>query len=55
MIFVIIEWFGREEQYAIAKTGLKWPKILRWTLYYAIVIAIFEFRGLSQQFIYFQF
>lgn len=55
VIFVIMEWFGREEQYAIAKTGLKWPKILRWALYYAIVIAIFEFRGLSQQFIYFQF
>jgi alginate O-acetyltransferase complex protein AlgI len=55
VIFVVMEWFGREEQYAIAKTGLKWPKFLRWALYYAIVIAIFEFRGLSQQFIYFQF
>ncbi|HMK06530.1 MAG TPA: MBOAT family O-acyltransferase, partial [Flavobacterium sp.] len=55
LAFIILEWFGREEQYAIAKTGNRWPKILRWTFYYIIVIVIFEFRGLSQQFIYFQF
>lgn len=53
--FVIMEWLGREEQYAIAKTGIKWPKPLRWVLYYVIVIIIFEYRGISQQFIYFQF
>lgn len=53
--FIVIEWLGREEQYAIAKTGLRWPMVARWAFYYAIVIAIFEFRGISQQFIYFQF
>jgi len=53
--FVIMEWLGREEQYAIAKTGHNWPKVLRWIFYYIIVILIFQFRGLSQQFIYFQF
>jgi alginate O-acetyltransferase complex protein AlgI len=53
--FVIMEWLGREQQYAIAKTGLHWPKALRWVFYYVIIIVIFEFRGISQQFIYFQF
>lgn len=55
LAFVIMEWLGREEQYAIAKTGRNWPKVLRWVFYYVIIIVIFEFRGISQQFIYFQF
>ena len=55
IIFVIVEWLGREEQYAIAKMVSNWPKLLRWTFYYAIIIAIMQFRGVSQQFIYFQF
>lgn len=54
-LFMAIEWFGREEQYAIAKLGLKWKKPLRYAMYYIIVIAIFWFAGKEQQFIYFQF
>jgi len=54
-IFIIIEWFGREGQYAIAQLGMKWKKPLRWTFYYAIILAIFYFGGEEQQFIYFQF
>ena len=55
ILFIIIEWIGREEQYAIAKFGLKWPKAIRWALYYAIVLCILSFAGAEQQFIYFQF
>lgn len=55
ILFQLIEWNGREEQYAIAKLGLKWKRPLRYTMYYAIVIAIFWFAGKEQQFIYFQF
>lgn len=55
VIFIIIEWIGREEQYAIAQFGLKWPKVIRWVLYYAIVLCILSFSGAEQQFIYFQF
>ena len=55
IIFMIIEWLGRQEQYAIAKLGLKWKKPLRYAFYYAIIIAIFWFSGKEQQFIYFQF
>lgn len=54
-IFLMVEWFGRERQYAIAHLGLKWYKPLRWSVYYAIIIAIFYFTGKEQQFIYFQF
>ncbi|TDO83775.1 D-alanyl-lipoteichoic acid acyltransferase DltB (MBOAT superfamily) [Flavobacterium chryseum] len=55
IIFIAIEWFGREQQYAIAKLGIGLPKVLRWGFYYAIIIAIFYFAGTEQKFIYFQF
>ncbi len=55
LIFVLIEWQGRESQYAIADLGLKWKRPLRYAMYYAILIAIFWFGGEEQQFIYFQF
>ena len=55
VIFVFIEWMGREQQFAIAELGMRWRRPIRYTLYYAIVIAIFWFGGSQQQFIYFQF
>lgn len=55
IIFVIIEWLGREQQYAIAKLGMRWKSPFRYAMYYAIIIAIFWFAGEDQQFIYFQF
>lgn len=54
-IFILIEWFGREQQYAIAKLGAKQHKAIRWGFYYSIVLAIFYFAGTNEQFIYFQF
>jgi alginate O-acetyltransferase complex protein AlgI len=54
-IFVLVEWKGREGQYAIAHLGIKWTPPLRYAMYYAIIIAIFWFGGKEQQFIYFQF
>jgi len=55
LAFIIIEWLGREQQFAIAKIEQRWPNFIRWAFYVAIVISIFEFRGVSQKFIYFQF
>lgn len=55
IIFVLIEWFGREQQYAIAQLGLKWKSPVRYAFYYLIILAIFWFGGKEQQFIYFQF
>ena len=54
-LFVLIEWIGREKQYAIEKFGENWYKPIRWSFYYSIVLAIFYFSGKEQQFIYFQF
>ena len=54
-IFVLVEWKGREGQYAIAHLGIKWKRPIRYAMYYAIIIAIFWFGGKEQQFIYFQF
>lgn len=54
-LFILTEWFGREQQYAIANLGLKWKKPFRYAMYYAIIIAIFWFGGKEFQFIYFQF
>jgi alginate O-acetyltransferase complex protein AlgI len=53
-IFVLVEWQGREGQYAISHLD-KWKRPLRYTMYYAIIIAIFCFGGTEQEFIYFQF
>ncbi len=54
-IFVLIEWFGRHDQYAIETLGIKWKRPYRWAMYYIIIFAIFFFMGKQQQFIYFQF
>ena len=53
--FLIIEWLGREQQFALAQIELKWRKLFRHLLYYTIIIAIFWFSIKEQQFIYFQF
>jgi len=54
-IFVVIEWFGRNEQYAIAKFGAKLSKFYRWTFYLIVIFTIIIFSGKQQEFIYFQF
>jgi hypothetical protein len=55
ILFIVIEWMGREQQYAIANIFSKRPRVYRWMFYYLIVIIIFVFAGSNQQFIYFQF
>jgi alginate O-acetyltransferase complex protein AlgI len=54
IIFFLIEWVGREHEYAIENMR-KWPKFLRWSFYYCLIIVIFLFAGANQTFIYFQF
>ncbi len=53
--FVLIEWHGREHQYAIENLGISWKKPYRWAFYYVIALVIFNFSGNQQEFIYFQF
>lgn len=55
ILFLVMEWLGREQQYAIANLGLKWPKAVRWATYYALITFMYYFGGSEQQFIYFQF
>jgi len=53
--FIIIEWLGRENAYAIEKLGFSWPKAVRWVGYYGLIVLILVLSGSKQQFIYFQF
>ncbi len=55
IVFVLIEWLGREGQYAISQINLVENKILRWSIYIVICVSIFLFQGKQQEFIYFQF
>jgi len=54
-IFIIIEWLGRDQQYAIEKIGINYHRVLRWGFYILICFSIFVFQGKQQEFIYFQF
>ncbi|MFN4122465.1 MAG: MBOAT family O-acyltransferase [Flavobacteriales bacterium] len=54
-VFIIIEWKGRREQFAIAKMALNKPRVLRWSFYLGLFFIIFLSLGKEQVFIYFQF
>ena len=52
----IIEWFGRESEFAISTIGIKWLKFFRWSFYGLIVFFIGMYMQTSQTpFIYFNF
>ncbi|AEL25967.1 MBOAT family O-acyltransferase [Cyclobacterium marinum] len=56
VIFVLIEWNGREGQYAIANLGHKRIRAIRWSYYALIIFAIGMFMpSVESPFIYFQF
>lgn len=55
ILFILVEWLGREGQYAISNLGVNWKRPIRYAMYYSIIITIFWFDGNEQQFIYFQF
>ena len=54
-LFLIVEWLGRENQYAIENISIKLKPPVRYAFYYMVVFAIFWFGGNEQTFIYFQF
>ena len=54
-LFLMVEWIGREHQYALGSPKIAFPKFVRWSFYYALVFGIWYFGGSEQQFIYFQF
>ena len=55
MVFLLMEWFGRKEEFAIQRMFFAQPSWLRYGLYYGLVMAVFLFARKEQQFIYFQF
>jgi D-alanyl-lipoteichoic acid acyltransferase DltB (MBOAT superfamily) len=55
VLFLFIEWTGRENQYAIEKIGILKIRLARYAFYYALIFAIFWLGGKEQTFIYFQF
>ena len=55
ILFFIIEWLGREQQFAIASININWSRPLRWSAYFATVIIILIYSNNQQPFIYFQF
>lgn len=55
IVFISIEWIGREQQYALASIDKNLKRPFRYAIYYTIIVAVFWFGGKDQQFIYFQF
>jgi alginate O-acetyltransferase complex protein AlgI len=54
-IFMLTEWLGRENKFAIETTGDRKPRPVRWVFYLVIVMLTFYMTGVPQQFVYFQF
>lgn len=54
-LLIVIEWIGRESQYAIAHLDKFWSKPFRWVFYLILSLIIIFYNGAKQEFIYFQF
>lgn len=54
-LFFMVEWFGRENRYAIEDLFTGRSRPVRWAFYYSIIIITILYAGLEQEFIYFQF
>lgn len=56
LLLIIVEWKGRENNYAIEKLFYKSKTCIRWSFYYFLIILMLVFgQKNSQDFIYFQF
>lgn len=55
VLFVIIEWLGRENNYAIEDFASNKSQFIRWSFYIIITFILLTFQGGEQQFIYFNF
>jgi D-alanyl-lipoteichoic acid acyltransferase DltB (MBOAT superfamily) len=56
VFFIIVEWIGRDGQYAIGNIGITWKKQYRYAMYYFIIFLIIYYGNFGDnQFIYFQF
>tara|TARA_R110002096_G_scaffold256795_2_gene450113 strand:+ start:4259 stop:5695 length:1437 start_codon:yes stop_codon:yes gene_type:complete len=55
LVFILIEWSGRTQKYALQTLFFNKPKVLRWGFYMLLIACIFVLSGSEQEFIYFQF
>ena len=55
IFFLIVEWMGRREQFALAKLGNNWVKPVRYAAYYGLFLLVLWYGDKEQAFIYFQF
>lgn len=56
IIFVIIEWLGREREFALSDLDVRFSKTFRWIIYSTLIAAIGLFMQTKETaFIYFQF
>jgi len=53
--FTVMEWIGREQEYAIERTTRGWALPIKYVFYYGLAMVIFLLQGSQQDFIYFQF
>ena len=53
-VFILIEWLGRQNRYALERIG-DFSRPVRWATYYILALTILAFGGTQQDFIYFQF
>ena len=57
LVFLIIEWFGRESEFAIERVKLIKSTAARWSIYLVVILSIYFLGNFSEsiEFIYFQF
>jgi len=55
VVFILLEWFGREKQFALVYYAEKFSRPVRWGMYLVLVMVTAYYAGQEQQFIYFQF
>ncbi len=55
IIFILVEWLGREQKYALEVVNKLTKTWIRRLVYYTIIFLIVNYWGKEQQFIYFQF
>jgi alginate O-acetyltransferase complex protein AlgI len=57
VIFVIVEWIGRENEYALEMLKNVGSKIIRWSIYLVILLTIYFYGNFGEtvEFIYFKF
>ena len=57
VIFMIVEWIGRENQYALEIIKTVRSKVIRWSFYLVILLTVYFYGNFGEtvEFIYFQF